>query len=119
MGHCQGGDDTDLKKQNNDRTLCGGAATVRRTLGQSHGSGESRTPDSRQRQLRDQGKSCGNQPAYIRMIYRRDTGPAPSKNPVRNKYNPPKYGGQVAVAYLTTGSHIRLLRFVLARNDNQ
>jgi hypothetical protein len=29
------------------------------------------TLDTRQRQLRDEDKSCGIQPAYIRMIYRR------------------------------------------------
>lgn len=29
------------------------------------------TLDTRQRQLHDEDKSCGNQPAYIRMIYRR------------------------------------------------
>ena len=32
---------------------------------------ESETPDNRQRQLRDEHKSCGNQPAYISMINRR------------------------------------------------
>ncbi len=29
------------------------------------------TLDTRQRQLHDEDKSCGSQPAYIRMIYRR------------------------------------------------
>lgn len=29
------------------------------------------TLDTRQRQLHDEDKSCGTQPAYIRMIYRR------------------------------------------------
>jgi hypothetical protein len=29
------------------------------------------TPDFRQRQLHDEDKSCGIQPAYIRVIYRR------------------------------------------------
>jgi len=29
------------------------------------------TLDPRERQLHDEAKSCGNQPAYIRVIYRR------------------------------------------------
>jgi hypothetical protein len=36
-----------------------------------------RTPEFRPRQLRDEAKSCGSQPANIRVIYRRHTGSAP------------------------------------------
>ena len=32
------------------------------------------TPELRPRQLRDEAKSCGNQPANIRVINRRNTG---------------------------------------------
>jgi len=36
-----------------------------------------RTPETRPRQLRDEAKSCGTQPANIRVINRRNTGSAP------------------------------------------
>ncbi len=36
-----------------------------------------RTPETRARQLRDEAKSCGTQPANIRVIYRRHMGSAP------------------------------------------
>jgi hypothetical protein len=35
------------------------------------------TPETRPRQLRDEAKSCGTQPANIRVINRRNTGSAP------------------------------------------
>jgi hypothetical protein len=36
-----------------------------------------RTPETRPRQLRDEAKSCGTQPANIRVINRRKSGSAP------------------------------------------
>ena len=46
-----------------------GATTARRILASAKGMENSRY--NRQRQLRDEYKSCGNQPAYISMIHRR------------------------------------------------
>jgi len=36
------------------------------------------TPENRLRQLRDEDMTCGNQPAYIRMINRRFNDPVPA-----------------------------------------
>jgi hypothetical protein len=44
---------------------------VGRTLVDSMRRPSGMTLDLRPRQLRDEDKSCGNQPAYIRVIYRR------------------------------------------------
>jgi hypothetical protein len=44
---------------------------VRRTLDETMRHLDWMTLASRPRQLRDEDKSCGNQPAYIRVIYRR------------------------------------------------
>ena len=49
----------------------GGAITVWRILDNPVGKGKAETPEPRQRQLRDEAKSCGNQPAHIRVINRR------------------------------------------------
>jgi hypothetical protein len=45
----------------------------RRNLGVTMRYPYRKTLDFRQRQLRDEDKSCGNQPAYIRLINRRLT----------------------------------------------
>jgi hypothetical protein len=45
----------------------------RRNLGVTMRYPYRKTLDVRQRQLRDEDKSCGNQPAYIRLINRRLT----------------------------------------------
>ena len=42
------------------------------------GYGTDLTPDVRQRQLRDEAMTCGNQPANIRVINRRFTDPVPT-----------------------------------------
>jgi hypothetical protein len=45
------------------------------------------TLDARERQLRDEDKSCGSQPAHIRVIYRRAMPlmPAPPRNNKRQR----------------------------------
>ena len=53
-----------------------GATTVRRTLVSPKGIGRRpKLPSNRERQLRDEARSGGNPPAYIRVIKRRESVP--------------------------------------------
>jgi len=56
-----------------------GCGPGRRTLDPSLGIGHGQTPERSARQLHDESRQAGTQPANIRLIYRRNSGPAPPR----------------------------------------
>jgi hypothetical protein len=86
----------------------GGAITVWRILDNPVGKGKAETPEPRQRQLRDEAKSCGNQPAHIRVINRRQSDLASSKKLKGRPKKAAKKCGKEDCFLLTTVNHIRV-----------